>query len=418
MKKIIFLLVLMLFSGLYARAEVVNEALGKNTTGTFSNPSAVVDNSLTSYASSGNINENPQFVTVDLGKEIYIGSLKIYWGDGALSHDYSVRVSKNKRNWFTEFSGLDAASGILDPSLGTISQVVSTRRYLFPVRYVQVYIPVSSEASASSVNIYEIQLFAAKNLKFSLENIDIFPIGDKRAIGFFKTSMVAVRGMILYGTNKNNLDQIAEYSELGILNSFVLSSVNPGTLYYCKIKAWDMSWNMVQSDVDYLNPLFVNLAKDKDVSGTFTALPPADFLVDRISPVSPRIVDGNFNFYGGMATSGSIKNNDQEVIIDLGENYETRSIISYWREIAYPESFNVSISNDRKNWQEIASRINAGEGALLRANDGDPIRVVNTETEGRRARYVRIFIPRKSPFYAKNEKWDFVQLMEIEVLSR
>ena len=418
MNKIIFLLVLILFSGQPAQAEVVNEALGKNTSGTFSSSSSAVDNSIATYASSGNINEGPQFITVDLGREIYVGSVKISWSAGALSRDYSVRVSKDNRTWLTEFSGLDAAVGILDSSNGTISQVVSTRRYTVPSRYLQVYIPASSEASAPQVKICEIQLFEAQNLKFNLENVDIFPVIKERAVVIYKTSMAATRGVILYGKSQNNPDQFSQNNESGVINSAMLTKLDGGTMYFCRVKAWNASGNTAQLDINYFNPLVVNLAKNKDVTGTFTALPPSDLLVDRSKPVLSRIVDDDIGYFGGMATSQSIIKNDQEVTIDLGESYMIRSIVSFWRDIAYPESFSVSISNDQKSWQEIAARINAGEGALIRSDDGDPIRVINTDTKGERARYIQILIPKNSPYHVKNDKWDFVQLMEIEVLSK
>lgn len=419
MKKPILLIGFILLLGLHAAsADSINEAAGKVTLGTFSGSQSVVDNSLTSYAQSGSIDQEPQFLTIDLGQEIYLGSIKIYWGADAVSRNYSIRVSKDNRSWLTQFQRLDAATGILDSQTGTISQVVSTRRYAAPTRYLQIYVPVSSEASAPNVKISEIQIFQAQNLKYNIENIDIFPLSGRRAIVSYKTTMASARGIILYGKNQKKLDQFGQNIESGALNSILLSKLDPAALYYCTIKAWNESGNMALSELSYLNPLIVNLASGKDVSGTFTVLPPNDPLVNRVKPVLPRIVDSDIEVFGGMATSGSIKNKDQEVIIDLSESHLLRSIVLFWRAIAYPENFSVSVSNNKTIWREVASGINAGEGAFIRSGDGEPIRVVNIPVEDQLARYIKVFIPKNSSFYVKDEDWDYVQLMEIEVLSK
>ena len=419
MKKAILLLVIISLSVLAASAEeIFNYALNTKPVGIFSNPAAAVDGLLSTRATSGNISEGPQFLTIDLGKELYVGSVKIYWDARALSRDYSIRVSKDSKNWFSEFSGLDASSGAADPASGTISQVVSTRRYTTPSRYVQIYIPIGSSASAAQVNISEIQILPAQNLKFVLESVDSYAVSSQRAVIVYKTSIGAVSGQAAYGKDPSRFDKFAVNSESGVLNSVVLSGLEPGAVYYYKIKARDASGNTVQSDVKNLKPPLINLALNKNVSGTFTELPPNDLLVNRSNPVLPRVVDGKTGYFDSMATSGSIRKSDQEVTIDLGGSYSIGAVISYWRALAYPEDFSVSISNDRTSWKEVASKVNAGEGAFVRSDAGDPMRVINTSVDGGKARYVRILIAKDSPYFVKHSNWDFVQLMEVEVVPK
>jgi hypothetical protein len=119
-----------------------------------------------------------------------------------------------------------------------------------------------------------------------------------------------------------------------------------------------------------------------------------------------------------MATSSSIRKGDQNVTIDLGSSYPISSVVSYWRALAYPESFSVNLSEDGRTWTELQSKINAGEGGFARSDAGDPMRVVSTDAGGARGRFVQILIEKDSPYYAKHGDWDFVQLMEVEVFPK
>ena len=402
-----------------ALAEVdYNYALGKTPVGTFTNNAAVVDDALETSAISGNIKDAPQFLTVDLGRSIYVGSIRLSWDEKALSNDYDIRVSNDKKSWSTEFSGLNAADGILDAASGTVSQIISTARYTMPSRYIQLYIPIGSNANAAKVAIAEVQVLAAKNLSFNLIEVRPYSMGSQRAIIVYKTSIGAVAGQVLYGKDPNNLDRIAANTQSGVFNSAVLTDLDPKRLCYFKVKAWDAFGNMVESVVDSFKPSAVNLAFGKNVTGTFTELPPNDSLVDRSKPVLARAVDGITGYFKGMATSGSLKKQDQEVTVDLGSNRRIDSVISYWRALAYPESYSVKISNDNIKWTDVASQVNAADGAFIRSDAGDPVKVVNTPAGGASARYVKVFVSKDSPYFVKHSAWDFVQLMELEVLEK
>ena len=401
--------------GLVGAADNYNYALGKTPVGTFKGMAKAVDASLATGASSGKIAESPQFFTIDLGVEIYVGSVKIYWDSDALPENYSLRVSRDKKQWVTEFSGLNAAEGEMDPATRTVSQIISTTRYLMPTRYVQVYIPIGSPARAAAVKIANIEILAAKDLKFTLKEVEPYVVGDKSAIIMYKTSIGAANGEVKYGTDPAKLDRVAANLESGVVSSAKLSSLVSGKTYFYQVKAWDANGNMVQSKVQNLRPAGTNLALKKKVSGTFTSLPPKDNLVDKTTNVLNRAVDGMTGYFKGMATSGSIRKGNQEVTIDLGQSYRIDSIVSYWRALAYPENFKIRVSNDNVNWKEISSKLDAGQGAFARSDAGDPMRVVNIAAKGARARYVQVLVEKDSPCYAKHANWDFVQLMEVEV---
>jgi hypothetical protein len=416
-KKICWLIILIFICAGANAAEVYNYALGKVPVGTFSDPAAAVDGSLSSLAASGNINDSPQFFTIDLGTNIYVGSVKINWDAGALSRDYSIRVSSDKKNWLTEFSALDASSAPLDAASGTRAQIVSARRFTIAARYLQVYIPFASAANAPQVRIAEVQVLPARDLSFKLQDVNAYAVSARRAIIVYKTSIGAVTGQVLYGRDPVKLDNLAANMESGVVNSATLSGLNPDVVYFYKVKAWDANGNMVESDAKSFRPQRTNLALGKKVTGTFIYLPPSDPLVDSKKDVLSRCVDGITSYFKGMATSGSVHGADQVVTIDLGGSYPIDSIICYWRALAYPESFSIKVSDDGKAWRAISSN-NAGEGAFARSDAGDPMRVVSASANGETARYIQVFVAKDSPYYVKHANWDFVQLMEVEVYPK
>jgi len=399
-------------------AEVYNYALGTQPVGTFISAASAVDNNNATFAQSGNIADSPQFLTIDLGRELYIGSVKIYWNAGALSRDYSVRVSRDKKNWFTEFSELDAGSGAADPSSNTVVQIISARRYTIPSRYVQIYIPMGSSASSSQVGIAEVQVLPAENLQFSLLEVTPYAVGNNKAIIVYKTSIGAVSGQVLYGRDPNRLDMVANNLESGVVNSATLSKLDPNFVYFFRVRAWDAFGREISSGIKSFRPPPANLALYRSASGTFSNLPPNDRLVDTSKDVLSRTTDGVTGYFKGMATSGSLRSKDQQVTIDLGAVYPLNSVVTYWRALAYPENFSVRVSDDLTSWKEVGIKINAGEGAFARSDAGDPMRVVNTPLTGQKARYVQVYVEKDAPYFVKHANWDFVQLMEVEVYPK
>ncbi|MFA4906279.1 MAG: discoidin domain-containing protein [Candidatus Margulisiibacteriota bacterium] len=413
-----FLAVSCLLLAVGQAAEIYNYALNSPPVGTFTNAPAAADNSLATAAVSGNIAESPQYMTFDLGSSIYVGSVNIYWDAGALSRNYSVRVSNDRKNWITEFSGLDASTAIADPATGAAAQNISTRRYTVPSRFVQIYIPVGGDATASEVKIHEVQILPAQNLRFQLLSVAPYAVTNHSALIVYRTTIGAVNGQVLYGTNPSRLDQVAANLESGVINSVTLTNLSPDQAYYYRVKAWDAFGNQVESGLSFLRPPRVNLAISKKVAGTFTSFPPNDPLVDKSSAALPRAVDGLTGYFKGMATSTSVRGSDQSLIIDLGGSFQVSSVVSYWRALAYPESFSIGVSLDGNAWTELSNQINAGAGGFARSDAGDPMRVVSTDLNGAVCRYVRIFIPKDSPYFVKHADWDFVQLMEVEVYPK
>jgi hypothetical protein len=251
----------------------------------------------------------------------------------------------------------------------------------------------------------------------AFQEIISYALSDRSAFIVYKTSSEISEGLVCYGKDPDHLESVAANLESGKTNSATLMFLDSGSTYFYRIKCKDASGNMLISAIRSFSLPEFNLALGKAVSGTFDQLPPNDTYVNQEKDVLSRAVDGVTGYFQGMATSGSIGNQDQEVTIDLGGIYPLNSIISYWRSLAYPENFCVRLSKDKLNWSEVRSDIDAGRGAFARSDAGDPMRVVNTLLGGMQARYLQILIKKGSPYYVKHSDWDFVQLMEVEVFS-
>jgi hypothetical protein len=390
-----------------AAKKIMNYAANRVPLGTFKSAGAAVDGSEATYALSGNIGSSPQMLTIDMGEMIYVGTVLIKWDPKAASRNYALRFGKSPKDWMTQWSKLDATKAPRG------SQIINTTKYVIPTRYVQIYIPIGSSATADNVRIAEIQVLPAENLSFRLQEVKPYAVGDNYAIVTFRTSIGAASGQVLYGSDPARLDRIASANTDTQLGSAKLVGLTAGKTYFYKVKAWDTEGNLAESRIGTIKP-FKIVSRYKAVNGTFVNLPPNDRYVDRKEPVLKRVVDGKTGYFTSMATSGSVGAEDQYVTVDLGSNQRLNSVVTYWRALAYPENFEVKVSRDGKKWDDVGI-FNAAEGAFARSDTGDPMKIVNIEARGRRARYVQVRIPKDSPIYTKHAIWDFVQLMEVEV---
>ncbi len=398
-----------------------NLALGGSAYGTFSNPGYAVDGRLKAgRAISGDITDTPQYLTIDLANSLYLDRVKVYWDKDAYSDNFSIRTSPDAKSWNEEASGLDAANGVLDDASGTMAVSISLKRAVASSRYVQVMVPAGSHvknANGNVVSIAEVQVYPSLNQKFTLDEVGDYAVADTSAYIMYKTSIGAASGAINYGTDPNKLVTVASNSESGVTNSVQLTGLNPKTVYFYQVNATDFYGNIISSEVRNFTTSADNIALGKKVTGTFTALPGDDKYVKPGTPdeVLARVTDGGTSYFTSMATSGPLSDADQFVVIDLGKSYKIKSIISYWRRLAYPESLTVLVSDNNVDWTAVEDGIDVGMGAFGRSDAGDPMKVWNTKLAS--GRYVKLLAKKGGPFYHKHDEWNFIQLMEVKVFA-
>lgn len=399
-----------------------NLALKKTAIGTYSNPAIVTDGvesaKKVAPAISNVVAEGDQYLTVDLGKLVYVDRVKAFWDLNAYPRSFQVRTSADGKYWENEASNLDAASGATDTAAGVVALSISCKRAMIGARFVQIVVPAGSGVSSGDrVKIAEVEVYPAMGQKLTLIDKVAAVITDRNAVISYTTSIGTVGGKILYGSNPNALTNVAPNQASGVENSATLYGLQAGTGYYYKIQATDLYGNAVESDVAVFATLNNNLAYKKPVTGTFTELPPADPFVDKAKPVLPRITDNSTSYFNSMATSKSVNDSDQYIVIDLGGNYPIKTVQAYWRKLAYPENYSVLVSADNANWAPVAENVNAADGSFSRSDTGDPMQVVSTPANAVTARYIKILIKQGSAFFHKHMNWNFVQLMEVRVFA-
>jgi len=399
-----------------------NMALSKTAIGTFGNIKAVTDGVLNASkrtpAESNIVSTSDQYLTIDIGKLVYVDRVKIFWDASAYPDNFSVRTSTNAKYWEDEATGLDASLGALDSKDGVLAVSVSCKRAVIGSRYVQIKVPAGARVSSASdrVKIAEVQVFPAMDQKMSIIDKDAYVVTDKTAVIFYKTSIGATAGKVVYGDDPSALTRVAPNQESGVENSATIYGLDPGKGYYYKVEATDLYGNTIASDLGRFETLATNIAIKKPVTGTFTELP-ADPFVDSAKPVLPRVTDGSTSYFTAMATSRSIYSDDQYVTIDLGKNYPIKNVQTYWRKLAYPENYSVLVSSDNKDWKVVAEGLNAADGAFSRSDAGDPMQVHSVSAKDVNGRYIKVHIKKGSPFFHKHSNWDFVQLMEVKVFA-
>ncbi|MFC1559720.1 discoidin domain-containing protein [Candidatus Margulisiibacteriota bacterium] len=396
-------------------------ARGKKISGTFSYTQFATDGKIKGVSAvSGNISDSPQYLTVDLGMSMYLDRVKIYWVDGALSKDFVVRISPNAKYWEEEARGLDASFGVLDRASNTRAINVSLKRAMVSSRYVQIMIPAGTKVDnkkGNFVRIAEIEIFPAVGQSFSLGDINAYVRTDSSCMIKYKTSIGAASGRVQYGENRENLDKIASNSESGVDNSVAITKLEPQKVYYYQVRTTDYYGRTITSDIKNFSTRGENIALKKKVSGTFVNYPASDKYVKpgNNNEILARVTDGGTNYFTATATSGRVPESDQYVAIDLGKRYDLKSIVSYWRRLAYPESLIVQVSDNNRDWKTLESNVNVTKGVFGRADDGTPMKVVNTK--GGSGRYLKILVKKGSPTYHKHSDWDFVQLMEVKAYA-
>jgi len=396
-------------------------ALGMRAVGTFNNVNAITDGIVSTKkvapATSNVVADSDQYMTVDLGKLFYIDRVRVLFDNTAYPRAFSIRTSSDGKYWEMEAENLDAASGVEDKANKVIALSVSCKRAMIGARYVQVVIPAGAAVSSGDrVKITEIEVFPAVGQKLAITEKNASIVTDKNAVISYRTTIGAVGGKVFCGTDPNALTLSFPNQESGIDNSATIYGLKAGTVYYYKVIATDLYGNSVESSTGNFVTLSANVASKKTVTGTFTELP-LDPFVEKTKPVLSRVTDSSTDYFTSMATSQSLLDGDQYVVIDLGGNYSIKDIQTYWRKLAYPENYSVLLSQDNVSWTAAAEGLNAGSGAFSRSDSGDPMQVISVPLSNTSARYVKVLIKQGSPFFHKHTGWNFVQLMEVKVFA-
>ncbi len=222
---------------------------------------------------------------------------------------------------------------------------------------------------------------------------------------------VKVKLRIFYnGKNK-------KYNTLKRKHLIKLRGLEPQKEYHYKIIISDQFNNTFIKEGDFSTAEY-NIALNKKVYGTFKN----KYIGDKFSlkgDILKRVTDGIFTYKSGMAVSFDPAVSDQYVIIDLGSKQKIKNIITYWRALAYPYFYYIFFSNDMKNWHRYNSIIKLTDNKRKRIKGaGMPLIIENTKINNISARYVKIFIPKGTPYFKKFKFYKFIQLVEVKISGK
>jgi len=244
-------------------------------------------------------------------------------------------------------------------------------------------------------------------------NIRIENIDWSRA-EFFIRSNIPLKIKIEYGTSQNKfVFSKRKKSGMHKENNLFLDNLKPLKRYYYHIKGTDQFGNKIEKTGSFISAE-KNIALGKKVHGTFNE----KSIKDKFSlegDVIGRITDGSLHYQTGMAVSGDPMEKDQFFIIDLGDEEHIDKILLYFRALCYPEKFSISIAKKENEWELLEKNINAGYGTNGLSESGDPLKIVALDADGKKARFIKFYMEKGSPYYKKYDFYNFIQVFEAKV---
>jgi hypothetical protein len=155
-----------------------------------------------------------------------------------------------------------------------------------------------------------------------------------------------------------------------------------------------------------------NIAYGKKVKGTFNSRFIAD-VFELEGDVLSRVTDGNFDYRTGMSVSEKDPlEEEQWVIVDLEQNYPIKDVQTYWRALAYPLTYEVSLSQDGRTWEANTKVKNDGSSTVVGVI---PMKISQANFNGRKARFVKVSMPKGTQSFQRFNNYKFVQLVELKV---
>lgn len=272
---------------------------------------------------------------------------------------------------------------------------------------------------AIAIDIYGDEVAKSEILEFYTKGapepyIDFFKVkaGVNCAVFYVVTSVPTRKKLVLKpaGWKGESIEVKEDFPEKKAL--IVAENLEWGRTYQWILKCYSSGGKKtVKKGTVSTKPM--NLAQNMPVRGTFKN----KYIGDNFTlspPFLKRIVDGSLSYFHGMACSYDPNLMDQWVEVDLKKVYPVNYVKTYWRALCYPYSFFVMFSCDGKNYKKKEVR-GLEELEVVRNCFGEPMKVAKCEVKDN-ARFVKIFIPKGTKIYKKFDFYNFVELLELEVV--
>ncbi len=250
---------------------------------------------------------------------------------------------------------------------------------------------------------------------WELRAVNINPYTAK----IYYRSNIPTKYEVYLGQNEKKLDKIIEEGKFSEAREFDILGLQPETIYYYKIILKDKLGNVAMTPPLQFKTPADNIALGKRVIGTF------NFIDEDIKKrgfgetTVDKVVDGNLNYFGGMAISYNADNADQYVIIDLGKSEPVKRIDVYWWALSYSRDYRIELSENGTDWFTAQEHIDAEKGIDINSPGGDYL-VYQSVPINKTARLVKLFVKAGNLRGSKIKKWNprpNLYLCEIAVIK-
>ena len=222
---------------------------------------------------------------------------------------------------------------------------------------------------------------------------------------------------LIYGSQSDKMNKKISINKAKSSHILKITNLYPLQKYFCKISIKDNKNNSFTTNYQFETGEY-NIALNKKVEGTFKNPYIADVFQLK-GNILKRVTDGSFNYKTGMAVSFDPMKSDQFVLVDLGKIQAIEKIITYWRALAYPHFYFISFSNDNIKWEKLKKVVNLKKQKSTHIKgSGIPLIIGETDIKNIKTRYVKIFIPKGTPYYKKYSQYNFLQLIELKIYGR
>jgi len=368
----------------------------QNTGGLFD---GVISNEPQFRALSGDFYKKIQEVYVALPKPFYVRQIVVYFDKATYYPNYTLQISDDGINLW---------------EVGAESRKETVKG----TSIVHTYTVPGALVSALRLAIQGDRKDNPKKPPVIVQEIQIYPQMDQRAVIESVGSLFTDAEAFVYPKTNIQTSVFLRYKPEGVTGSYSVGGYGrlresacavglaPDTRYDYFVQTQDFNANVIESKQDIFTTRPQSLSFKAGVAGTFinTGASP-NILVDGILDQKP-------------ADSGSIYEQDQELVLDLGMTKQASSVVVYWGRLAFSRDYSVQGSVDGKTWEALGKNIDAGQGYLGRtrgAFGGSPINVMETKFSQKPVRYIKVVMAKDSDFYHKHTNWENVQVYEVKV---
>jgi hypothetical protein len=406
MKRILF--AVLLISVLLARpTSTTNVVAGTIPAGTFQKPVLLTDGDNTTFTETKSI-QGDNYIEFSLPYRLYLKQLKLIIDAKAYPTFFSIERSIEPGSYVAVNQKITPA---MYPRVDDTFLVTVTLNNE-PAQRIRISFPAGM-VNGTAIRIAEVEIYP---------NMDEWPEARMITASVLADSMAEVlvssnldfNGELLLCNRDGQLIRKIPTVFFTRHHSVLIHDLQPQTEYKVAMGFTDLHANISETEYVSLITKPKSLAAEAMVTGTFVAEQPDDVHVVPTANPLARANDDNDSYFTSMVTSGDLTKQNQFLTFDFQKLTSVRQVLVFWRALAYSKDYSIEGSPDGVHWQTLKKKIDAGFGEKLYSGKGDPVLVQAINLNAVKIRYARISVAKGSKYFVADERWRFVQIMEVK----